>query len=175
MPATLTVVRRAAGARLLAVGPAAVDDDGHRLPGELLLEKVVELPAVTRHDEDVTQRHQLLGGSGRPEANVQLAKQAKRFAEMILGLVPITCPGVKPSETQIHSRRQRPHLELVGQGQGLRVELSGSIRRRIDYVSGDLAEQEERPRLMTALLVGPRQIERALRYGPRALDLLVGQ
>src|SRR5262245_34263854 len=83
MPATLAVAGRAGIASLLAVCAATVDEDGHRLPSELLPEIVVELRVVTRNDEDVSERHQLLGGSGRPKANVHLTKQRQRLAEMI--------------------------------------------------------------------------------------------
>src|ERR1700730_14015053 len=69
---------------------------------------------------------------------------------------------------------QRAHLELAGQGEGLAVVALGLADRGGLGERLELAHEAPGPRLMPALLLPEREVERALGHRACAVELVRG-
>ena len=78
---------------------------------------------------------------------------------MLVGVSSVARLPVEPLETEVALGRERPHLVLTGQRQGLTiVALGGADVSRL-LVAGDLPQQSEDMRLVALLPVPSRELE----------------
>src|SRR5262245_24592387 len=76
----------------------------------------------------------------------------------------LTLESVARSRVQLAKGQMSPgggwaHLELLRQGERLRVPFHRGIRVGVTASRGDVPQQTRRPRLMASLFVGLRQVE----------------
>src|SRR5262245_14240784 len=91
---------------------------------------------------------------------------------MLLALESVARSRVQLAKGQMSPRGEGTHLELLREGERLRVPFHRGVRVGMTASRGDVPQQTRRPRLMTSLFVSLRQVEGTLGDGVGALDLV---
>ena len=107
---------------------------------------------------------------GQPEGHVHRAVQLDGGGQLGAGLAAVSDRGIQLPEAEVAVGHERPHAELLGQGEGLAVvgfrlrALRGLAPRR------DLAKEAQCLRLVAAFLVRTGVRQRMLGEGVRLLQ-----
>src|SRR5262249_21123012 len=88
----------------------------------------------------------------QPEVHTHLPIHRRRGRQMLPSPSQVASPATKRPEPEVAVGHERAHAELLGEGERLLVVLLGDLGLGGIAIRVNLAEEPERPRLVTALL-----------------------